>query len=238
MQFSEKQTDSEYIVSQAGVPFPVDGGLFNPAVLKKAGYLRSQIKGRGAVYLFVRDGYELVLRHYRRGGAFGPFLRDRYLWTGLQRTRAWREFCLLEELFAAGFPVPEPFAARVERHGITYRADLITKRIPDAFALSLTLQKAALPDEIWQRIGATLQRFHNENICHADLNAHNILLKDQQIYLVDFDRGKIRHAASAIWKRQNLERLQRSLLKLKRSSKTFYFKRHNWHELLSGYYSP
>lgn len=236
MQFNEQQTGSEYIVSQADVPFPVDNALFNPAVLKTEGYLQTVIGGRGAAYFFSKAGYELVLRHYRRGGLIGPLLFDQYLWTGLRRTRAWQEFWLLADLFAAGFPVPEPFAARVQRQGIKYRADLITQRIPESIALSVSLQKTALSDSFWQQIGVTLRRFHDEDICHADLNAHNILLKGQEVYLVDFDKGKIKRGVAAIWKRQNLERLQRSLLKLKQQNEKFYFKRHDWQQLLSGYY--
>jgi 3-deoxy-D-manno-octulosonic acid kinase len=48
---------------------------------------------------------------------------------------------------------------------------------------------------------------------HADLNAHNILIGDDQLWLIDFDRGEIRVTGTA-WKLANLARLKRSLLKI------------------------
>jgi hypothetical protein len=53
----------------------------------------------------------------------------RYLWTGEDRTRAFREWRLLHDLHAAALPVPAPVAARYHRHGPAYVADLITERI-------------------------------------------------------------------------------------------------------------
>ena len=66
--------------------------------------------GRGGV-LFIRDDqhpprYDWVLRHYRRGGLIGKLIRDRYLWLGAERTRAFAEWRLLHTLRAQGFAVP------------------------------------------------------------------------------------------------------------------------------------
>ena len=97
--------------------------------------------GRGGV-IFLRDGERRwVLRHYRRGGAVATLLGDRYLWTGEDRTRAFREWRLLRQLEAWALPVPRAIAARYRRAAFCYRADLITgettvkerQRLYDAF---------------------------------------------------------------------------------------------------------
>ena len=68
----------------------------------RAARCRRAAGGRGTV-AFVRDGERRwVLRHYRRGGLVARLLDDRYLWTGADRTRAFREWRLLRELRAAG----------------------------------------------------------------------------------------------------------------------------------------
>jgi len=45
------------------------------------------------------------------------------------------------------------------------------------------------------------------------LNAHNILVTSEQLYLIDFDRGELRAPAPA-WRLSNLKRLRRSLIKV------------------------
>jgi 3-deoxy-D-manno-octulosonic acid kinase len=66
----------------------------------------------------------------------------------------------------------------------------------------------------WQAVGATVARFHRAGVMHADLNAQNILLDDQfGVFLVDFDKSR-KMPADQSWQKANLERLNRSLLKL------------------------
>jgi 3-deoxy-D-manno-octulosonic acid kinase len=170
--------------------------------------------GRGEVW-FVRGPFgEAVLRHYRRGGLFGRLVRDRYLWTGAARTRAFREFRLMAELVGRGLPVPAPLMAGYRRFGAFYRADLLTARVPQARTLAQCLPQALADGELLDALGRTLGRFHAHGVCHADLNAHNLLLDgDRCWWLIDFDRGRLR-APSAGWQGRRLARLERSLLKL------------------------
>ena len=170
------------------------------------------IGGRGSAWILERGGEQWVLRHYRRGGLPGRFIRDLYLWTGLEATRAWREWRLTDSLYKVGLPVPQPVAARVVREGVLYRADLITRRIPGARSLAEVL---TTPTDIpWEAMGRCVRRFHDAGVRHADLNAHNILLAaDGKVFLIDFDRGA-RVAPDVRWQQGNLARLQRSLCKL------------------------
>ncbi len=210
------------------------GELFEPDVLAARGALSGHASGRGLTHLFRHAGEEYVLRHYRRGGMIATLLGDRYLWTGLYRTRAWREWHLLAHLAGLSLPVPRPLAARVVRTGAWYRADLITQRIADAYSLAQTLERGALDAAQWMAIGSCIRALHDARVSHADLNAHNILIGgDGAVHLIDFDRGAVRGGWG--WRRRNLERLQRSLRKLGAERAPFHFDGADWDRLREGY---
>lgn len=199
-------------------------GLFEPPATADAA-----VGGRGAAWMLKRGKDEWVLRHYRRGGVPGRFVRDRYLWVGLDASRPWREWRLLDSLYKEGMPVPQPVAARVQRAGLVYGGDLITRRIPATRSLAERLGSGG--DIPWSAVGRCLRRFHDAGVCHADLNAHNILLDQAgKPFLIDFDRGTRRGAGP--WKQGNLSRLRRSLDKLTGESA---FNLKAWGALLEGY---
>ncbi len=165
----------------------------------------------GMALVFEQQGRRYVLRHYRRGGLAARFSHDDYLWLGESRTRSLAELCLLLQLHAAGLPVPRPVAARYEQSGIAYRADLITELLPDTHSLAERLAEGELGLTGWTAIGRSIRRFHEHGVCHADLNAHNILLRgDDEVFLVDFDRAS-RRSKPGLWRDANLARLRRSL---------------------------
>lgn len=215
------------------LPIHAEPALFEPAAWRRRGQLLGSARGRGETVFVGDGGYEYVLRHYRRGGLPGRLVRDSYLWTGLENTRAWREWRLTAELYERGLPVPRPVAARVERNGLLYRADLITLRIPQARSLAQGLAEMPLPEERWQVIGACIRRFHDAGLDHADLNAHNILLTADGVYLIDFDRGRL--CSPGHWQHRNLARLLRSLRKLYNESLNIAFSDTDWQALLAGY---
>ena len=69
---------------------------------------------------------------------------------------------------------------------------------------------------------------------HADLNAHNVLLgADRTVYLLDFDRGRVRSRGS--WEQVVLERLHRSLVKVTDGLPSGRFGPEQWRRLLDGY---
>ena len=166
--------------------------------------------GRGAALLVRGPFGEGVLRHYHRGGLVGRWNKDSYLFTGESNARCVREFRLLHELRQRGLPVPQPVLAGWRRRGLFYRADLLTRLVPETRTLAECFQQAR--DQVpWSLIGITIARFHREGVFHADLNAYNILLDAQgRVWLIDFDRGRLRRSTRA-WQEANLRRLQRSL---------------------------
>lgn len=191
----------------------VDADWFMPDYWRERGAVRSQAGGRGGVQLIATPAGECVLRHYRRGGLVAKLMGDRYLWRGADATRCFAEFRLLAEIARLGLPGPVPVAARYRRHGLFYSADLVTRRIADARTLAECLAEGRLDAELAREAGALVARFHRAGIWHADLNAHNVLVAPAALYLIDFDRSRLRAPAEA-WRLANLARLHRSLVKL------------------------
>ncbi len=206
---------------------------FEPGYWRERGSLEEVAGGRGTV-AFVRDGgRRWVLRHYRRGGAVARLLDDRYLWTGEDRTRAFREWRLLNALRASNLPVPAPVAARYVRSGLTYRADLVTEELPTRLTLARALANAPLEPAQWRAIGRVIGLLHSRGVRHADLNAHNILVADDhKVFVVDFDRGRFEPRGA--WERDVLERLHRSLAKVTAGLPRGRWSDDAWQALLEG----
>lgn len=208
-----RQDAESAILFDAQVSPQVDARWFAPDYWRGQGALRAQAGGRGGVAVIDTPAGECVLRHYRRGGMVAALMGDRYLWRGADATRSFAELRLLGLIVRLGLPGPRPVAARYRRQGLFYRADLITRRIADAQTLAECLAAGRLDAELAEEVGALVARFHRKGIWHADLNAHNVLVAPAALYLIDFDRGRVRSPAEG-WRLANLQRLRRSLLKL------------------------
>ena len=218
---------------------PVEPWLFQPQALHERKLVRLRTKGRRSAYVFAFGNREYVLRHYWRGGLIGRLVADRYLWLGRERSRPLREWQLLQALYAASLPVPRPAALRIERCGPTYRADLITERLPSTDTLADRLEQAPLDASVWRQIGVTISRLHRRGAYHADLNARNILLGAEpgEIHVIDWDRGELRRPAAS-WQQANLDRLRRSLDKLSGLLTPFHFRAQDFEVLRAGYATP
>jgi len=194
-----------------------------------------EISGRGKVFVVRQEAETWVLRHYRRGGFIIRITEDSYVWTGLERTRPFREWRLLQELYKRHLPVPCPVAAQVIRNGVVYQANIITKCIENTRSWGSMVISGEVKKSHWRSIGLTLRRFHDEGVNHVDLNAHNILIDtSNRVFLVDFDRSAI--ASDGAWKKENIKRLLRSLRKLSLET-SVVFDETGWKELLSSYNS-
>ena len=180
-----------------------------------------------------------MLRHYRRGGWLGRFVHDLYLGLTAHRSRPMREFVLLQALRASGLRVPTPVAARCHRAlGLAYRGDLLLERLLDVVDLATWLATRGRPSgEQWQRVGKAIRRLHVQGVCHADLNARNLLIDPQwQVWIIDFDRSGYRRGTR--WKSGNLERLLRSIRKEAHRRPGSAWFEDDWARLLEGYARP
>ncbi|WGE32442.1 3-deoxy-D-manno-octulosonic acid kinase [Actinobacillus genomosp. 2] len=212
--------------------------LLNCKYFADSDRLLGSSKGRGITWFLNTQaelGVNVVLRHYYRGGLFGKIVKDQYLFNGLENTRAFQEFSLLEKLHEWHLPVPRPIALKVEKTGCWYRADIMLEKIEGTQDLSKYLQTHALSDMQYQQIGKLIRRLHDHQVHHSDLNIHNILLEptSDQFFLIDFDKCGISQTND--WKSENLARLLRSFKK-EQTRLNIQFNEQNWQALLAGYH--
>lgn len=192
--------------------------------------------GRGSAWFIQSGRYDLVLRHYRRGGMMAHLSQRNYLYSGWGQTRSFREFRLLETLKARGLPVPTPVAAWAGRKGLLwYHAAILIERIPGSVPLPEASE--AQDEALWTQVGKTVRRFHDIGLEHVDLNCDNILLASGKVYLIDFDRCRLRQSDTFdSWKKNNLNRLRRSVDK--RLQATSAHQRDSlWQALQAGYHA-
>ncbi len=184
---------------------------FNGDWWKARDAISARFGGRGCALGIDTPAGPAVLRHYHRGGMVRQLSRNRYIYTGLERTRAFREWRVTRTLFDAGLPVPEPLAAAVTRHGLSYTAALLTRRIENSQPLHHVAEILGRSD--WKSLGRTLADFATAGLAHPDLNAANILVdRQKRFWLLDFDRARI--APAPVDPAAMLARLQRSATRL------------------------
>lgn len=229
----QKTFDSHVILFNAehfSAPIPK---MFTGQYWRTLDAITGQAIGRGKTYFFQHENNEYVLRHYRRGGLVGKILSDQYLYIGLERSRAWQEFKLLQYMITLNLSCPTPIAAMLKKTGLYYQADIISTKIPYAQDLYHLLLEQSLTADIWQKIGQTIAEFHNHQIYHHDLNIHNIMLDaDHKAWLIDFDKCGIKQGNN--WKESNIARLKRSFEKEKRLH-NIHWQLPNWKILMSAY---
>ena len=235
MSILQNQHENEYIIYDTDIFKDFDDISFSVKNWASRSSIIGFAEGRGTTFFVEHQGQELVLRHYKRGGKIAEYIEDKYLWTGLNHTRAWREFNLLSYMHQCALPVPKPVAAQVNKQGFFYTADLITLRIRHAHMLLNELLNNTLEQGHWVSLGAMVKRFHDKGIHHVDLNVKNILLDDGgRFYLIDFDKCRKRRVAK-FWQQGSINRLKRSLDKALVQNPAIEFNPQCWQWFLQGY---
>jgi 3-deoxy-D-manno-octulosonic acid kinase len=171
-------------------------------------------KGRGGVGLLHVGGVELVVRPYRRGGAFGRLLADRY--SGPARAR--RELELLHGLRDDGVPVVVPVAALARRQRAFWRLRLCTERLAEGLPVPAFL--AAAPRarrHAAEAVGVVLRLAFAAGLVHPDLHPDNVLCREQgdkvRAVLVDLDRARRRPTVTPRMRDDMLARMQRYVMR-------------------------
>lgn len=209
--------------------------FFNPDYWQSNNAIEGTAQGRGTTWFIKFQEHSWVLKHYYRGGLIGKLIKDHYLFTGIEQTRAVQEFCLLRQLNDWHLPVPSAIACLITKHGICYQADIISSRIQNAKDLVSILQEQQITEQTSYDIGAVIGQFHRKGVYHHDLNIHNILIDtSDKVWLIDFDRGEIRTPV-AHWQQANIDRLKRSFDKEQARLASFHWQPSNWQALIKGY---
>lgn len=217
--------------------------LLSQDILQQADSIQQILTGgRGQAWFLTLESLQAVLRAYQRGGLIARINQQSYWGVSAENSRGFKEWRLLQWMLSEGLPVPLPIAASFCRWPFFlspfYRAHILVERIDNTRTLDQLLSADELDEAVWESVGQCIAGFHNKGVYHADLNANNILLDDQSlVYLIDFDKGEIRQEKKedASWKRENLSRLQRSLLKQRGKHQNYYYDDGVWGALIRGY---
>lgn len=208
---TELQAGSTRILYDPSALDVVSPEWLDPEFWRMRNAVLAEFGGRGQALAVTTDAGPAVLRRYLRGGMVARISRERYVFTGYQRSRSFREFRVLERLHRMGLPVPRPLIAACERRGPIYRAAILTRLLENT--ISLPQAADILEPDHWRRLGETLKRFFAAGVVHPDLNAHNLLIDgDCHWYVIDFDRARIENGP--VDPKAMLDRLERSLDKL------------------------
>lgn len=210
-----RETPQGAILCDAGVAGHIEASWFELSHWRGRGGSEDTPAGRGGAAFVETPLGPLVLRRYLRGGLAARLSRDRYVFTGAERTRGFAEFRMLATLCAVGLRVPRPVAAFYRRTGMLYRAAILLARIEGVTRLCELLDRA--DPRMFAEVGAAVGRLHRARVWHADLNADNILLdREGSVWLVDFDRARVRNEpGDPAWALGNLARLRRSMFKFR-----------------------
>ena len=190
-------------------------------------------EGRQAAYFIDHGQDSWVLRHYWRGGLPGALLRDQYVYLGRDWSRPFKEWRILARAHADGVHVPRPVAARVSRSGLVYRGDILMQRIEHARSLADLLADNLMLPPLWRSLALTIARCHQAGYWHADLNARNVLCRDGQWWIIDFDRARQRGPGH--WGFENIRRLKRSLDKLQFRGQLRY-RQADWNDFVEAWH--
>ena len=87
------------------------------------------------------------------------------------------EFQLLNQLHQAGVAVPNRLLHELKKAtlGICYQADILIEKIENAQDLTALCKPSNYLMMSGKVIGKLIRQLHDLQICHTDLNAHNIL---------------------------------------------------------------
>ncbi len=234
------------IITSPELKSDIDPQWFEQDYWVNQGRLLGANSGRGSTWVIKSEWGKWVLRHYFRGGLYAKLNRDRYFWTGLKNSRAYQEYQLLDEIQQLGLPSPKPIAALIAQHGLFYRNDLIMEHIQHQMTFAQGIKTLQFKNEPpchmnqldlknWYQIGHTIAQYHHNGIYHSDLNAHNILLNHDQVFIIDFDKGAIK-PPNKHWQTNNISRLKRSIEKLSQKSCDDQLSE-QWQILLDGYHA-
>ena len=232
---------NDYLITTANIQ-GVNRNWFNPLYWQDKDAIVGHSQGRHTTYFIElskacgqHDAPIGVLRHYYRGGMVAKLSKNKFVYRGLESTRAYREFNLLNDMIALGLPVPKPVAAIITKHGLLYSNSIIIERIDDCQDAFHILTERPMTEMEWQSIGKLIKLIHRHHVHHTDMNIHNILMDENgKCWMIDFDKCAF-NLTSQSWQAETLARLKRSLEKELRLNTRFHYDEECWTWLMAGY---
>jgi len=175
--------------------------------------VNSALGGRTSITVTRLQGIgSVVIKYYRRGGVIRYLIKTRYLKCG--KTRCQIEYELLQKVRSLGINAPEPVAFAY-RGRLFYQCWLVTREIQD----HQTLVQISRSNEEQARMAMKavvkqVSMLIKNKILHDDLHAGNVIVDNQnQVYLLDFDKGCIFPGDKNALKTRYLRRWNRAIQK-------------------------
>lgn len=162
----------------------------------------------------------VVVRHAMRGGLLGRTRSDLFF----PPTRGLRELINSLRLRLNGVPTPEVVAFVSYPAGqVLRRSDVATREIPESHDLSVVLREmddSEHRESCLRATGTLLSKLTQSGAHHPDLNARNILITwdandGAGAHVLDVDRIRFHVPGDPMVANANLDRLERSLKKLR-----------------------
>lgn len=198
-----------YDMPWAGLIREKEATVIADAMFGRVGCEPAGKEGRAELMRFALDDGHGLLRTFRRGGLARYFFRDVYL----LQNRAYRELRVQAVLYGKGFPVPEPLGAVWRRSRMVYRGAIASREVDGQDLFHYLSTGPADADGVMTRIGVLIRRMHDLGVYHADLQVRNLLVADEDLYVIDFDNARIRECLPPRLRARNLFRFRRSLRK-------------------------
>jgi 3-deoxy-D-manno-octulosonic acid kinase len=158
----------------------------------------------------VEDIGFVVVKPYVRGGFMQYLTRRHYLKFG--PTRCQQEFELLQTVRQLGINAPEPVAFAY-RGRFVYLGWLITRSIPQPISLAqLANTDEARAHRVMPSVIEQIAKLIEHRILHIDLHPGNVIVdKDNRVFIIDFDRGRIFNGDRHKLRKLYLQRWQRAV---------------------------
>lgn len=130
-------------------------------VLKIGAEARLKVKGKKLVKERIRKGYRL-----------------KEIDIPLRKIRTQREANLMEKARRAKVQVPEIY--KVDKEKAILEMDFINGKLLDR----------VLNESLAKKLGKEVAKLHSAGIIHGDLTTSNLIVKDNEIYFIDFGLGE------------------------------------------------
>ena len=182
---------------------------FRPQKMVKA----SISGGRAPVTTAAIEGLgPVVIKQYLRGGMLRFILRSRYVKFGKPRSQV--EFESMLTLRKCGIRTPEPVAFAYRGFPL-YCAWLVTREIEQSRTLAqLSCQDINRVSNIMDKVIEQIDKLVECRFIHVDLHPGNILLDaDDNIYIIDFDKGHNYRGSRVSLRDRYLNRWHRAVIK-------------------------
>ena len=175
--------------------------------------VHSALGGRTSITVTRLQGIgSVVIKYYRRGGVIRYLMKKRYVKFG--KTRCQIEYELLQKVRSLGINAPEPVAFAYKGR-LFYQCWLVTREIQN----HQTLVQISRSNEEQARMAMKavvkqVSMLIKNKILHADLHPGNVIVDNQnQVYLLDFDKGGIFHGNKNALRTRYLHRWNRAIQK-------------------------